>query len=139
MCQLYLLLLVNLHNVSCFRYFIPMSYGITEKVPLVVSPSSWIVYHFPIPGFHQVLFVDLQEILYQLFFALIRLFQNIMYFQSETNFFYQLLAGRFPFCCFVYISFLGHLSQFFYHETTNSFIFAFRHSFLLALSSNHVA
>ena len=32
---------------------------------------------------------------YQLFFALIRLLQKIMYFQSKTNFFFQLITGRF--------------------------------------------
>ena len=41
------------------------------------------------------LFVVLQEILYQSFFALIRLLQKTMHFQSKTNFFFQLIAGRF--------------------------------------------
>ena len=48
-------------------------------------------------------FVVLQEILYQPFFALIRLLQKIMHFQSKTNFLILLIAGRFWFCCFVYV------------------------------------
>ena len=43
------------------------------------------------------------------------------------------------FCCFVYICLLGRLvSHFCRHETTNSFIFVYMHSFLFGLSwHNH--
>ena len=44
------------------------------------------------------------------FFALIRLLQKIMHFQSKTNFLIQLTAGQFWFCCFVYMYFLGCFS-----------------------------
>ena len=41
-------------------------------------------------------FAVLQEILYhQHFFALIRLLQKIMHFQSKANFLIQLIAGQF--------------------------------------------
>ena len=39
--------------------------------------------------------VVLQEMLYQNFFAQIKLLQKIMHFQSKTIFFFQLIAGRF--------------------------------------------
>ena len=40
-------------------------------------------------------FVVLQEKLYQCFFAVIRLLQKIMHFQSKTKFLIQLIAGWF--------------------------------------------
>ena len=70
----------------------------------------------PLTRFSPGLFVVLQEILYQPFFALIRLLQIIMHFKSKTIFFFQLIAGWSGFCCFVYMCFLGRLSQFCYHE-----------------------
>ena len=39
----------------------------------------------------------------QLSSALIRLLQKIMHFQSKRSFFFQLIAGQFWFCCFVYV------------------------------------
>ena len=54
--------------------------------PLTLPPTSYQVF---------TRFVVLQEMLYQPFFALIRLLQKIMHFQSKTNFFFQLIAGRF--------------------------------------------
>ena len=62
------------------------------------------------------------------------LLQKIMHFQSKTNFFFQLIAGQFSFYCFDV--FLGAL---FLSSTINSFILACIYSFLLDLSSNHVA
>ena len=67
-------------------------------LPLTLPPLT----RFP-PG----LFVVLQEILYQPFFALIRVLQKIMHFQSKTNFFFQLITVQLWFCCFVYMCFLG--------------------------------
>ena len=50
--------------------------------------------------------------------------KNTMHFQCKTIFSFQHIAGRFWFCCFLYICFLGCFSQFCHHKTTNSFIFA---------------
>ena len=98
----------------------------------------------PLTRFSRGVFVALQQLLYQVFFALITLLQNIIHFQSKINFFFQLIAGRFWFCCFVYMYFFGFdswgaFSQFFHHETTSSCILSYLHSFLFGLSSNHVA
>ena len=128
------------NNVICFEYFIPMSHGFNKKIlsivypPLPPDPSP-----LPLRGFHQVLLVVLQEIIYQPSFALIRLLQKkTMHFQCKTIFSFQHIAGRF--CCFLYICFLGCFSQFCHHKTTNSFIFAkYMYSVLFCLSSNHVA
>ena len=49
----------------------------------------------PLTRFSPGLFVVLQELLYQSFFALIRLLQKIMHFHSKTNFLFQLIAGQF--------------------------------------------
>ena len=49
------------------------------------------------------LFVTLQEILYHLFFALIRLLQKIMHFQSKIKFFLSIYGFWFWFCCFAYV------------------------------------
>ena len=98
--------------------------------PLILSPLT---------RFSPGLFVVLQEKLYQSFFALIRLLQKILHFQSKTNFFFQLFAGRFWFYCFVYMCFLGHFLTVCHHGTTNSFIFEYIHSFLFDLSLNHMA
>ena len=73
-------------------------------LPLTLPPS--------VTRFSPGLFVVLQEILYQPFFLLIRLLQKIMHFQSKTNFFFQLIAGRFWFCYFVNMFFLGHFLTF---------------------------
>ena len=65
------------NNVICFEYFIPMSHGFNKKIlsivypPLPPDPSP-----LPLRGFHQVLLVVLQEIIYQPSFALIRLLQK---------------------------------------------------------------
>ena len=118
-----------LHNVICFGYFIAMSYGVNKKAPPIISSHPfWPGLFFCFTG-HALWTV----------FALIRLLQKIMHFESKTNFFFQLIAGQFWFCCFVYMCFLGRLSQFCYQETTKSFTFAHIHSFLFGFSSNHVA
>ena len=54
------------HNVIWFECFMPMSHSINKKAPPILSPT---------PPLYQVFtrFVALQEILYQLSFALIRL------------------------------------------------------------------
>ena len=51
------------HNVICFRYFIPMSHGVSKNAPPILSP-------IPPTRFSPELFVILQKILYQPFFAL---------------------------------------------------------------------
>ena len=82
----------------------------------------------PLTRFSPGLFV-LQETLYQPFFALIRLLQKIMPFQSKTNFLFWFLILLF--CVYV---FLGSFFTVLHHETLNSFIFAYIHSFLFDLS-----
>ena len=57
---------------------------------LPLSPSFLPFSRF-LPGF----FLVLEEILYQTYFSLIRLLQKIVYFQSKTNFFFQLISGQF--------------------------------------------
>ena len=68
----------------------PVSHGVNKKTPPVISPHP-----FPFSWFKPRLFVVLQEMLYQPVFALIRLLQKIMHFQSKTNVFFQLIGGRF--------------------------------------------
>ena len=51
------------HNIICFGYFMPMSHGVSKKAPTIVSPP-------PNHIFTRFVIV-LQEILYQLFFALV--------------------------------------------------------------------
>ena len=46
----------------------------------------------PLTGFSPGLCVILQEILYQPFFALMRLLHNMIHFQSKTDLFFQLIA-----------------------------------------------
>ena len=72
-------------------------------------------------------------------FALIRLLQKIMHFNSKINFIIQLIPDQFWYCCLVYICFLGCFSHFCLNETTKSFKFAYMHSVLFGFSSNHVA
>ena len=57
---------------------------------LPLSPSFLPFSRFS-PGF----FLVLEEILYQTYFSLIRLLQKIVYFQSKTIFFFQLVSGQF--------------------------------------------
>ena len=66
-------------NVICFGYFKPMSHCVNEKAPKSVPPPLLLTM------FSLSLFVLLQEILYQSFFA-----------------------GRYWFCCFVYMGFLRY-------------------------------
>ena len=117
------------HNAICFGHFIPMSHGVNKKAPPIISSH---------PIWPRLFFCFKRHALWT-FFALIRLLQKIMHFQSKTIFFFQLIAGWFWFYCFVYMCFLGRLSQFCYQETTKSFTIAYIHSFLFGLSLNHVA
>ena len=86
--------------------------------------------------FSSGLFVALQEILYWPCFVLIRL-QKIMHFQNKTilsTYCWSILILLF--CVFLRVL-LSHLC---YHETINNLlIFAYMHSFLFGLPSNHVA
>ena len=116
------------HSVICFGYFMPRGHGVIKNAPTIVSPPP-----FSITGFSPGLLVVLQEILYQPFFLLwsTRLLQKTMSFQSKTYFFFQLIAGRFWFCCFVSMCFSG---RFF-----TVLVCIYIHSFLFGLSSNAVA
>ena len=88
------IIVLVLHNVICFGYFMPMSHGVNKKAPQIfyhrLPPNPTLSF----TRFSTGLFVALQEILYQPSFALIRL-EKIMHFQSKTNFLFQLIAGRF--------------------------------------------
>ena len=53
------------HNIASHSY-IPISHGVNKKSPPIVSPG-------PLPYQVLIRFFNLQEIFYQLFFALIRL------------------------------------------------------------------
>ena len=117
------------HNVISFGYFVPRSHGVSKKAPKFVSlpPLS------PNQVFTRFVCCFTRNTL--LIFSLLwsnRLLQKIMHFQSKTIFFFQPISGRFWFCCFVYMCFLGH----FY--TANSFMFAYMYSFV-GPSSNHMA
>ena len=93
--------------------------------------------HSPTTRFSPSLFVVLQEILYQPLFALIRLLHKIMHLQSKTNFLNQFRLFGFDFSVLWICVSQGAFSQFYHHETTNSFIFPYIHSLLFDLSSNH--
>ena len=91
--------------------------SVSMRRPLQVPPSpSSAPTRFSPPR----LYVVLQEILYQLSFTVIRLLRKIMDFQSNTSFFFQLIAGRFLILQFRFYVFLTGFSQWNYHrETTN--------------------
>ena len=113
---------VLVSHCICFRYFMPMSHDVNKKASSIVSPH---------PSLYQVFtrLVVLQEILYQSSFALIRLLQKIMHFQSKTIFFYQLIAGWFWFCFFMYV-FLREL----FHSSAIIAEHSYMHSFLCLAS-----
>ena len=96
MCHLLIIIIVSnttvlvSQNVMFVGYFINISHDFENKTLLSASPSSLPHTRFS-PGF----FAVLQEMLYQPSFAFIRLLLRIIYFQSKTNFFFQLIAGRF--------------------------------------------
>ena len=117
------------HNFAYFGYFMPMMWGkiSVRMLPQLPPPHPTLI------SFSPGLFLELQEILYQLSLALIWLFQKIMYFQSKKKFSSNLLLVRLDFAI------LGALSQFYYHETTTSFIFVYMNSFLFGVASNHLA
>ena len=64
----------------------------------IVSPSL----SFLLPGSCQVCFLFYKKYFINLF-SLIRLLQKIMHFQSNTNLFFQLIAGQFWVCWFMYM------------------------------------
>ena len=74
------------YSVICFGYFMPISHGVNTKAPPIASPPP-----LPLTKFSPGLFVVLQAILHQPFFALIRSLQKRMHFQSKTNFSFNLL------------------------------------------------
>ena len=120
------------HNIICFGCFMTMSHNVNKKATPIVSPHP-----SPLSGFHQVCFT--RNTLSN-FFCSYQIIAKIMHFQSKINFFFRLIAGRFWFCCCVCMCFLGRdFSQFCHHETAVSSICAYIRSFLLDLSSNHVA
>ena len=65
--------------------------------------------HPPLTRFSPGFFVVIQAILYQ-YFAMIKLLQKVIHFQSRLIFSSQLIAGWFWFCSFVYM-FIRTLSQ----------------------------
>ena len=55
-----------------------------------------------IPDYQQVFFSFTRNTL-STFFCCDQILQKIMQFQSKTNFLFQLIAGQFWLCCFVYV------------------------------------
>ena len=112
-------------NITCFGYFMPMNHVVSKKAALIFSPPLSLTRISP------GLFVVLQEMLYQISFALIKLLQKIMHFHSKKKNSFNLLLIAFEFAVLC--------MYFCHHETTNSFIFAYIHNFLFGFSSNNVA
>ena len=112
-------------NITCFGYFMPMNHVVSKKAALIFSPPLSLTRISP------GLFAVLQEMLYQISFALIKLLQKIMHFHSKKKNSFNLLLIAFEFAVLC--------MYFCHHETTNSFIFAYIHNFLFGFSSNNVA
>ena len=74
---------------------------------------------------------------YSSYMVIKTIMQKIMYFQSKKHFHLTYWWSVLIFLLCVYV-FVRVLFQFCHHETMNSFIFAYMHSFLFGLSSNHV-
>ena len=99
------------HNVTCFPYFMPMSHGINEKTPTIVfhqppSPPFW-------PGFNRVCSLFYKKYFINPYFALLRLLQKIMHFQSKTKFFISTYCWSvliLLFCVYVFLRALFHSS-----------------------------
>ena len=81
------------HNFAYFGYFMPMMWG---KMSVRMLPQ-WPPPHPTLISFSPGLFLELQEILYQLSLALIWLFQKIMHFQSKKKNSSNLLLVSFDF------------------------------------------
>ena len=85
------------------------------------------------------LFVVLQEIFYQPFFC-----SNLTDYCKKKcifkikQFFFNLLLAAFDFAVLCICVSNGTFSQFCHHETVNSFMFAYIHSFLFGPSSKRV-
>ena len=91
------------------------------------------------PGVHpaQLLNLTTSKFSYSSYMVIKTIMQKIMYFQSKKHFHltYWWSVLIFLFCVYVFVRVLF---QFCHHETMNSFKFAYMHSFLFGLSSNHV-
>ena len=91
-----------------FRYFMPISHGVNRKTPpsacrhlpppIRFSPGCLLFYKKHFINFFKKHFINLITFSSHL----IRLSAK---FSKENNFFFQLIACRFWFCCFVYVFF----------------------------------
>ena len=96
--------LVSCNIVIWFGYVMSISHGVNKEfspVPPTISLS--------LPGFHQVCLWFYKKYFINLLLIWSDDLRKIMRFQSEINFFFQVIApgGRIWFCCFVYLCFLG--------------------------------
>ena len=103
---------ISLHYMSIitedFRYFMPISHGVNRKTPpsacchlpppIRFSPGCLLFYKKHFINFFKKHFINLITFSSHL----IRLSAK---FSKENNFFFQLIACRFWFCCFVYVFF----------------------------------
>ena len=87
--------------IKYFGYFMPMNWRILRWVPPMIS--------LPLLCFHQVCLLFYKEY----FFSLLLPWSDYLHFQSNTIFFFQLIAGQFWFFCFLYMCFYG----FFYNSS----------------------
>ena len=111
-------------NVICFGYFMPMSHGVNKKAPTNVLPPP-----LPPTRFSPVLFVVLQERLYQPVSSYLTDYcKKKCIFKVRQNFSYNLLLVDFDFAVLCLCVSQGAFSR---------FLFAYMHSFLFGLSSNH--
>ena len=79
------------HNVICLGYLMAMSRGINKKAPTVISltlPPNRISTRF-------VCWLTRNTLSTSFLLCSNKLLQKIMHFQSKTNFFFQIIAGRF--------------------------------------------
>ena len=123
----------NTSYVSVTQYYLLLSLWAMVSIRTLLQLSP------PNPPSYQVCtrFVCCFIILHHPSFVMIRLLRKITHFQSKTNFFCQLIAGWFWFCCFVYMCFLERSFTLLSSRNYESIISRF-HNFLFGLSSNHV-
>ena len=87
------------HNAICFGYFMPMSHGVNKKSPTIAS------LHFPTNQvFTRFVCCFTRNTLWTFFYsALTDYCKKECIFKVKQNFFFQLIAGQFWFCCFVHV------------------------------------
>ena len=82
-----------------FGFFMLMSHGMNKKTPPSASPYLYLPY--------QVCLLFYKKCLINLLLLWSGYLWKIMHFQRKWEFFFQLIAGQFWFCCFVYMFFMA--------------------------------